>query len=148
MTLRPEVNHLGHCVADLDRARQFYVEALGFQPWFDISPPDVPSDQLLGLTAPLGMECSYLRLGDFVLELLHFSAAGIVDAPARVMNNVGLTHLSFAVQDLEGACERVRQYGGSVLTDTDIGVAVFVRDPDGQLIELLPMSYRDNLPPG
>ena len=28
---------------------------------------------------------------------------------------------------------------------TNIGVGVFVRDPDGQLLELLPMSYRDSL---
>ena len=32
-----------------------------------------------------------------------------------------------------------------MLTDTDIGFGIFVRDPDGQLIELLPMAYRDSL---
>ena len=147
MTVRPVVNHLGHCVADLERASRFYVEVLGFEPWFDISPPDEPSDRLLGMKAPLGMQCCYLRLGEFVLELLCFNAAGTVDAPPRVMNNIGLTHLSFAVDDLRATCERVASYGGTVLTDTDIGAAVFIRDPDGQLIELLPFGYRDNLPP-
>ena len=34
-----------------------------------------------------------------------------------------------------------------MLDDTGIGLAIFVRDPDGQLIELLPMAYRDNLAP-
>jgi hypothetical protein len=29
-----------------------------------------------------------------------------------------------------------------VLSDTDIGGALMVRDPDGQLIELLPMGAR------
>ena len=34
--------------------------------------------------------------------------------------------------------------GGEVLTDTDVGgLAIMVRDPDGQLLELMPMSYRD-----
>ena len=32
-----------------------------------------------------------------------------------------------------------------VLTDSDIGFGIFIRDPDGQLIELLPMSYREQL---
>ena len=32
-----------------------------------------------------------------------------------------------------------------MLADTNIGFGVFVRDPDGQLLELLPMSYRDSL---
>ena len=31
----------------------------------------------------------------------------------------------------------VEANGGEVLSDTDIGVAVFVKDPDGQLLELL-----------
>jgi hypothetical protein len=35
-----------------------------------------------------------------------------------------------------------------MLEDTDIGgMALFIRDPDGQLIELLPEAYRDRLPP-
>jgi hypothetical protein len=36
----------------------------------------------------------------------------------------------------------VQQHGGEVLDDTDIGAAVCIRDPDGQILELLPMSYR------
>ncbi|MGO9875448.1 MAG: hypothetical protein ACLPVY_16800 [Acidimicrobiia bacterium] len=37
----------------------------------------------------------------------------------------------------------MQEYGGEVLTETDIDVAVFIRDPDGQLIELLPLEYAD-----
>ena len=40
---------------------------------------------------------------------------------------------------------RVPDFGGEVLSDTDIGAAIFVRDPDGQLVELLPMSYRESI---
>jgi hypothetical protein len=32
-----------------------------------------------------------------------------------------------------------------VLEDTDIGGAVFVRDPEGQLVELLPMAYAERM---
>jgi hypothetical protein len=32
-----------------------------------------------------------------------------------------------------------------VLTETDVGVAIFVRDPDGQLLELLPLSYAEHV---
>jgi catechol 2,3-dioxygenase-like lactoylglutathione lyase family enzyme len=136
------VNHVGHCVADLERSKRFYVEALGFHEWFAIAPPDNPSGKLLAMAPPLGMQCVYLRNGDFVLELLRFAEAGTADAPTRVMNNVGLTHISLAVDDIAAACQRVEQCGGTVITQTDIGAAVFVRDPDGQLLELLPASYR------
>jgi lactoylglutathione lyase len=142
----PLVNHVGHCVTDLERSRRFYIEALDFEPWFELRPPDEPSDRLLGLRAPLGMTCVYLRAGEFVLELLHF-AAGSVETHQRVMNEPGLTHLSLAVEDLAATCARVEELGGTVLTETNIGAAVFVRDPDGQLLELLPLGYRDQLPP-
>ena len=142
------VNHLGHCVSDLERAKRFYIGVFGFTPWFEISPPDAGSDRLLGLAAPLDMTASYLRLGDFTLELLAFGARPVHRAdPPRTMDQVGLTHLSFAVDDIAATCAAVVEHGGAVLDDTNIGVAVFVRDPEGQLIELLPTSYRANLPP-
>jgi len=40
---------------------------------------------------------------------------------------------------------RVADYGGAVLADSNIGAGVFIRDPDGQLVELLPMAYRRHL---
>jgi hypothetical protein len=33
-----------------------------------------------------------------------------------------------------------------VLEQTHVGAAVMIRDPDGQLIEILPMGYRASLP--
>ena len=47
---------------------------------------------------------------------------------------------------IAATCARVAELGGEVLTDTDLGgFAVTIRDPDGQVIELLPMTYRDTL---
>jgi len=142
-------NHLGHCVTDLDRSRRFYVEVLGFEPMREINPPDAPTATLLGLDPPIGMTACYLRRDGLILELLHFGAAGARPLPARerAMNEPGLTHISVSVDDIPATCGRIREYGGDVLDDTDIGAAIFVRDPDGQLIELLPMAYRDNLAP-
>jgi hypothetical protein len=34
----------------------------------------------------------------------------------------------------------VEEFGGQVIKETDISVGIFVRDPDGQLIELLSTS--------
>ena len=63
------------------------------------------------------------------------------------MNEPGLTHLSISVDDVRAAAERAVEYGGEIIEESDIGVALFIRDPDGQLIELLPVSYRGSLPP-
>jgi lactoylglutathione lyase len=137
-------NHLGHCVTDLAVARRFYEELLGFSTERELRPPDDPSSKLLRLPKPLGMTALYLRRDGLILELLHF-AGGTKPARERVMNEPGLTHISLSVDDVDAVCARVSAYGGEVLTDTNIGYGVFIRDPDGQLIELLPMTYREQL---
>jgi catechol 2,3-dioxygenase-like lactoylglutathione lyase family enzyme len=138
-------NHLGHCVTDLERARRFYVEVLGFEPWRAIEPPDDLSAKLLRLEPPLGMTACYLRQGPFVLELLHFASRPAKPAARRLMDEPGLTHISLSV-DIDAVLPRVTEYGGEVLDDTNIGHGVFIRDPDGQLVELLPLAYADGLP--
>jgi len=138
-------NHVGQCVTDLARSRRFYEELLGFVFERELQPPDDLSAKLLRVESPLGMTAVYLRRDGFVLELLHFDRRGNPSYRPRVMNEPGLTHVSLSLDDVDAVLARVPDYGGEVLADTNIGFGVFIRDPDGQLIELLPMSYRDAL---
>lgn len=140
-------NHLGLCVTDLARAREFYEQVLDFEYWHELEPPDEMTAQLVDLPQPLGAKAVYLRRDGFVLELLTYSDAG-VHAPARprVMNEIGLTHVSMSVDDIDATAAKAVELGGSVLEQTNVGAAVMIRDPDGQLIELLPMGYRERLP--
>jgi lactoylglutathione lyase len=139
-------NHVGLCVTDLDRAKRFYCEVFGFEVEREITPPDASTAQLLSLTPPLAMTASYLVRDGFVLELLGFGAAGQTQPfRPRAMNEPGLTHVSLSVEDIDATCARVRELGGTVVDESNIGNAVFVRDPDGQLLELLPMAYRQHL---
>jgi len=141
-------NHTGQVVTDLERSKRFYQQVFGFRLWYEITPPDVPTAQLTGLIPPLAVTASYLTLDGFVLELMHYGAEGAT-APyrARTMNEPGLTHLSIAVDDVHGVAALAVEHGGQLIEESDIGAALFVRDPDGQLIELLPAAYRDRLPP-
>ena len=83
-----------------------------------------------------------------MLELLHFDREGNDPQRDRSFTEPGLTHLSFSVDDVPATCHLVTQHGGEVLSDTDVGgFAIMVRDPDGQLLELLPMSYRTGCEP-
>jgi lactoylglutathione lyase len=144
----PIYNHTGQVVADLARAKRFYQEVLGFRFWYEITPADGPTAKLSCLEPPLGMTASYLTLDGLVLELMHYSAPGAA-APyrPRTMNEPGLTHLSVAVDDVPATAAKAVEYGGQIIEESDVGVALFIRDPDGQLLELLPSSYRDRLPP-
>jgi len=132
------VNHIGHCVADVGRARRFYEEVFGFRMTRELSVPDGPASTLLRVPPPVGLTATYLELGGTVLELLHFDRPADAERHERVFTEPGLTHLSFSVDDVAATCASVTEHGGTVLADTDIGgLAVMVRDPDGQLLELL-----------
>jgi len=65
----------------------------------------------------------------------------------RVMDQVGLTHLSLSVSDLAAVLAMVEGAGGSVVDATVTEQSAMIRDPDGQLIELLADSWLAVLPP-
>ena len=132
------VNHVGLCVTDLERSRAFYEGALGFRHRNDLTVPDEPAGRLLQVTPPVGLRAVYLERDGWVLELLHFDRPGNEPPRPRPFTEPGLTHISFAVDDLAAACALVAEHGGEVLEQTEIpGMAVMVRDPDCQLLELL-----------
>jgi lactoylglutathione lyase len=139
-------NHVGLCVTDMARSQRFYEEVLGFEYWRELEPPDAMTAKLIGLEPPLGVKAVYLRQDTFVLELMHYRDAGAhPPASPRVMNEIGLTHISVSVDDIEATAAKAVELGGSVLEETNVGLAVMIRDPDGQLLELLPMTFRDGL---
>lgn len=132
------VNHSGLCVTDLDRSRRFYEQVFGFAPRNELTVPDAPASRLLGVPEPVGLTAVYLVRDGFVLELLHFDRDGNDPRRARSFTEPGLTHLSFTVPDLPAARAAVLAAEGVVLDGTDVGGrAVMVRDPDGQVLELL-----------
>jgi lactoylglutathione lyase len=140
-------NHVGLCVADTARSRRFYEGLLGFTFWWKLDPPDQGTSQLLQLNQPVGLHATYLVRDGLVLELLAYSHRTLRAAPDRVMDQVGLTHLSLSVSDLGEVLAAVQAYGGSVLEDTVSEHSAMIRDPDGQLIELLPESWLQVVPP-
>lgn len=140
--IQARFGHVGLCVTDLERSKRFYAELLGFELLNEIEVPDSPADVLLRVEAPLGLRAAYLDKDGFVLELMAFAREGNPPRAERVMNEPGLTHLSFSVDDAETVASRAAEYGGTVLEETKVGGSVLLRDPDGQLIELYPSAYR------
>jgi lactoylglutathione lyase len=141
-------NHTGQIVTDLARSKRFYQEVLGFKFWFEFNPPEEKTAKLSSLKAPLGVTACYLTLDAFVLELIHYSVPGAMAAyRQRTMNEPGLTHLSIGVDDVWATARKAAEYGGQIIEESDIGIGLFIRDPDGQLLELLHSDFRASLPP-
>lgn len=147
MSSQPVVfNHVGLCVRDRGVSRRFYEGLLGFQFWWELDAPEEGTAALLQLSRPVGLHATYLVRDGLVLELLDYSGRDVSAGGERVMDQVGLTHISFSVSDLRSVLERVGAFGGSVVDGTVSEGAAMVRDPDGQLLELLADGWLSVLP--
>jgi lactoylglutathione lyase len=144
---RTTFNHVGLCVADRERSRRFYESLLGFQFWWELDAPDEGTDQLLQLEKPVGLHATYLVRDGLVLELLDYSGRSVHAGEDRVMDQVGLTHISFSVSDLSGVLEKVEEFGGTVVDGTVSQASAMIRDPDWRLLELLSEDWVSVLPP-
>ncbi|BBZ15369.1 VOC family protein [Mycobacterium branderi] len=138
------VSHVGLCVADLRTSLRFYTEGLGFEvaETYDAGAEVAGAAEITGSTQ---LTSQMITKDGFRLELLWWAEPGCVGAPPGTRNQVGLTHLSFEVDDLPSAEARLVAHGATVIESTrtsvrndDVGYdLVFLTDPDGNRIELL-----------
>jgi len=136
------LTHLGVCVADLPRSIAFYRDALGFLEIGRLKVGDEATARILEVEEAR-VELVYLERDGWRIELLHYSSPGHSGSgERRPMNGLGLTHLSFAVEDLDRAAATLQAHGGRVLEETRAAFqsgnrGLFALDPDGTRIELI-----------
>jgi glyoxylase I family protein len=143
MPLPMRMSHIGICVSDWKRSLRFYHDVLRFRYVHELEVKGEPSDTLLGLEG-VALRAIYLEREGVRIELLHYDAPGCVgDGEPRPMNQLGLTHLSLRVDDLDAMLVELAAAGVRALGDTRIEIpdarskAVFITDPDGTRIELV-----------
>lgn len=134
------LSHIGICTSDLQRSLKFYTEALGFVLERSIDEIGAPFDQLTELP---GVPCRvhYVKSGAVTIELIGYPKGPVVGSnERRPMNQLGFTHMTLIVSDIDAVAERVVKCGGRVHPQTRIdsqyGPIVFCTDPDGVRIEL------------
>jgi catechol 2,3-dioxygenase-like lactoylglutathione lyase family enzyme len=138
------LSHVGLCVADLEASLRFYCEGLGFEV---AEGYDLGDEVAATLEVPPGarLRSQMLRRDGATIELLAWTTPPADGAPPTRRNRIGLTHLTFAVEDLPEVEARLVAHGGTVVESTrtriDLGRAVlelvFLADPDGTRIELM-----------
>ncbi len=137
-------SHSGICVSNLERSTAFYRDILGFKQHHTLHFEGGGTSTLLRIENVV-FDAVYLERDGTVIELLHFGdCVETRDAMPREVNKLGLTHISFNVDDMRGLVDSIEAAGGSILHETRIGgelddpiVCLFVTDPDGTLIELV-----------
>ncbi|MGH9079038.1 MAG: VOC family protein [Acidimicrobiales bacterium] len=142
--MTPTFSHLGICVSDLERSLCFYRDGLGFEPVMSHRVGE-EFGALMELDG-LELESQMLARDGVMIELLAFERpAAVGDGHRRPMNQLGLTHLSLRVDDIDAVAGRIERFGGKVVptTRTPIGADssrlefVYCTDPDGVRIELM-----------
>jgi len=140
-SLRP--SHIGLCVSDLDRSLRFYCEGLGFEraEGYDLTDAAVPGlDKSLEVPGPVAVRSQMIVRDSMKIELLHYATPAVSGTPSARRNQVGLTHLSFWVNDVDAAAAALVDLGGTILADTRQAPGVelvFLADPDGVRVELM-----------
>ena len=137
------LTHLGICVSDLERSVAFYRDVFDFEEVGRLEPEVEATSRILEIS-DAKLQAVYLERAGWRIELLYFASPGHTGTGApRAVNELGLTHLSFRVSDMDALLERVEAAGGSLREDSRIGIgdggssALFVVDPDGTRIDLI-----------
>ncbi|QXC60894.1 VOC family protein [Aquihabitans sp. G128] len=140
-------SHIGICVTDIERSTRFYTEALGFTQLYGVD--FVGGEVAATMEQDGGFRSAMLLRDDVRIELLQWIDVPMTGTGERKpMTQLGFTHLSFRVDDIDELTAAVRAAGGevhahtlSVLGDPAGAVAptklLYLTDPDGTRIELM-----------
>ncbi|ELZ59325.1 MULTISPECIES: VOC family protein [Halorubrum] len=134
----PTAHHVGVTVADLDRAVDFYAETFDLDVVAEFS---VGGDAFAEAVAVEGAsaEFAHLDADDAIVELVAYEPAGEAGADPE-LNRPSATHLGLSVDDVEafyeGLSDDVETLSPPRTTSSGTTV-LFVRDPEGNLIEVL-----------
>jgi glyoxylase I family protein len=116
------ITHFLHAtllVREIEKAEQFYERVLGLAP----------------LKRNLSFEGRWYQVGDVQLHLI--ASAQVIDDLTQPEKWGRNRHLAFAIDDLSAMQQRLEDSGYRYQHSSSGRAALFVRDPDGNLIELL-----------
>ena len=136
------LTHIGICVSDWERSLHFYRDVLGCTEVGRLELGGAPVAKLNGMP-DAKVRMVFLERDGWRLELFAFSVPDwIGPQEARPMNQLGLTHLAFRVDDLDAVCAQIEAAGGHLLADTRLDLpgstcVIMALDPDGVRLELL-----------
>lgn len=138
------IGHTGITVSDLDRSVRFYRDVLGFKVSEPVRCAGEMFEKVTGVPGA-EIEVAFVRAPGHIIELLCYrKPEGRVRSTLRSCDP-GFWHLALKVSDIERAVQSVWRAGFEPLSpvqSVDEGPlaglkVVYVRDPDGVVLELL-----------
>jgi catechol 2,3-dioxygenase-like lactoylglutathione lyase family enzyme len=141
-------SHFGLCVSDLERSLRFYCDGLGFERAITY---EVGADFADTLEVPgdIALVSQFIARDGVSIELIYYTKGSVVGTPSAARNQLGLTHLSLNVDDVDEVAAKLVACGGRVIDSTrtkidnpdgSVSDFVFVADPDGTRVELMKLA--------
>ena len=136
------VLHVGLTVSDADRSIAFYRDNFGFELLTERIAEGHWAEQVSGIPG-IQLRIVHLYREGLRLELLEFlRPRGAREA--RGFNDAGSAHICFLTDDMDGEFERLLEAGAGRINPpqtvvggpNDGGRVVYVKDPDGNAVEL------------
>jgi catechol 2,3-dioxygenase-like lactoylglutathione lyase family enzyme len=115
------VNHISFAVRDLDRARGFYEGVLGLE---SIDRPD------------FGIPGRWYQAGDTQVHLIGVPEGVDTGSPPPSLTPLA-NHQAFAIEDYRKVLAELQRHGVEVMETTPENGQLFVRDPDGNMLEFI-----------
>ncbi len=135
------VHHSAISVPDIAKAKEFYCDALGFEP---VMEAELPSglkmmDDAMGLEDS-SCKLAMLKKGNSCIELFEFNSPDTPEADVeRPVNKHGITHICLVADDYQADYEHLEKAG--VAFYSPMGAApgrwAYGRDPFGNVVELI-----------
>ena len=123
-------HHIGITCQDIEKSKEFYCKYLGFTFRNEASAPEALIKNVFAINSPA--KIIYLVSENTLIELFSFPD----DKQPSKMGSV--SHIALTVSDREGLFEKLKTNGHKTIKyqKDDGGFILFVKDPDGILIEL------------
>ncbi len=115
------VNHISFAVRDLERARGFYEGVLGLE---SIDRPD------------FGIPGRWYQAGDTQVHLIGVPEGVDTGSPPPNLTPLA-NHQAFAIEDYRTVLAELQRHGVEVMETTPENGQLFVRDPDGNMLEFV-----------
>jgi len=141
------IHHVGIATSDIERSIRFYRDLLGMELVGSVSQIDDKEVYNYIFALPkVKAKGAMLRIGDMHVELWEFQRPrGKAGDPRQPVNDARINHIAFEVADVEKEYARLKAAGVSFHhPPEDFGgpKAVYGRDPDGNVFELIEWARR------
>ncbi|OEE37026.1 VOC family protein [Vibrio ordalii] len=153
-----KMNHVGIMVGDMDKAVEFYTQALGLKIVMNNTQVIEERESAIGRMCIAvfgegfkGFNIAHLvttdGIGVELFEMKEREERHEVD-----FSRLGIFHFCLQTDDFEGAIKRIEQYGGKARMDimryhpeddNKLSKMVYLEDPFGNLFELYSHSYEE-----